>query len=406
MAVVWSWQQGRKIGDVEVVDVGEEVENEENGAEGMPSVRFRGAKIAIHGAAFHGDVLVGAPDGVLEPPILQVVESQDTPRELSNQGFVPRAVLEIPSEVRKLYRELTIGHGAQTCGGHIASLEAHERLNFFSRLQFDRIRRKAAEVMQVFEACERSWNETMYVMLSQGLGTINNKGAFGVLARRVSFANIARERHDPEQVEAMLLGTAGLLDIYEEDKYIRRLRGHFEHLRAKYRLHAIDAGVWRVRGESPNGNPVLRIAQMANLLAGQDFLFDRMVACRTAADVQRLFASEASEYWSARFGGGGEPKRLGVFMANTLGINIVATMIFAYGSYLGDEEMREAAIELLEKIKCEENSIVTPWRAAGVPMESAFDSQAVIQLHNEWCLKRRCVQCREGRKRLKRIFNF
>jgi hypothetical protein len=51
---------------------------------------------------------------------------------------------------------------------------------------------------------------------------------------------------------------------------------------------------------------------------------------------------------------------------------------------------------LLETTPPEQNKILSEWDEAGLPAESAFDSQALIQLRDEYCRKRRCLECRIG----------
>ena len=46
----------------------------------------------------------------------------------------------------------------------------------------------------------------------------------------------------------------------------------------------------------------------------------------------------------------------------------------------------------------EQNSITREWEKAGIESESAFYSQALIQLRNDYCKKRRCLDCRIGNK--------
>ena len=58
----------------------------------------------------------------------------------------------------------------------------------------------------------------------------------------------------------------------------------------------------------------------------------------------------------------------------------------------------ERALSFLEEMSAEENSILEEWREAGIEAESAFYSQALIQLRNEYCKKRRCLDCRVGSK--------
>ena len=59
--------------------------------------------------------------------------------------------------------------------------------------------------------------------------------------------------------------------------------------------------------------------------------------------------------------------------------------------------MRELLI-LLENIK-RRRTITKEWKKAGIELhESAFYSQALIQLRNSYCKKRRCLDCRIGSK--------
>ena len=77
------------------------------------------------------------------------------------------------------------------------------------------------------------------------------------------------------------------------------------------------------------------------------FLVERTMACRTEEDVRRLFGVEASDYWKTHFIPGSEsdarPKRIGAFKANIIGINLVAILQFAYGSYTSSERLRDSA---------------------------------------------------------------
>ena len=70
--------------------------------------------------------------------------------------------------------------------------------------------------------------------------------------------------------------------------------------------------------------------------------------------------------------------------------------LFVYGKSRDLNEICEKALSFLEEIGPEENSIMDEWRAAGIEAESAFYSQALIQLRNNYCKKRRCLDCRIG----------
>ena len=69
-----------------------------------------------------------------------------------------------------------------------------------------------------------------------------------------------------------------------------------------------------------------------------------------------------------------------------------------YGQSRDRQDICERAFTLLENTNAEENIIITEWEAAGIKAESAFYSQALIQLRNEYCKKRKCLDCRIGSK--------
>ena len=55
-------------------------------------------------------------------------------------------------------------------------------------------------------------------------------------------------------------------------------------------------------------------------------------------------------------------------------------------------------MSFLDDIRSEKNTIIDEWETAGIEADSAFDSQALIQLRNEYCRKRKCLDCRIGTK--------
>ncbi|HKK81434.1 MAG TPA: hypothetical protein VJ909_04255, partial [Prolixibacteraceae bacterium] len=59
------------------------------------------------------------------------------------------------------------------------------------------------------------------------------------------------------------------------------------------------------------------------------------------------------------------------------------------------------SVELLEALAPENNRIIKQWQALDVPADHACDTQALIQLKNEYCNKKRCLECQIGAKLLK-----
>lgn len=297
---------------------------------------------------------------------------------------------------------LRAGAADLACGGYLAALEPLQRTELCTALVFDRLGRKMRTVEALYREADGDWNQTFYLLYFRTLGDRQNQAAFLDLARRVPYKLLLRERRTPHAVEAMLFGASGLLDLYRHDGYTLDLRRNFEYLAAKYGIEPLDAAAWNLGEIRPANHPVLRLAQAAEFFAQDAFLLERTAACRSEADVRRLFCIETSDYWRTHripgTAGDEHPKRLGAFKAHIIGINLVAVLQFAYGSRTCDERLRDRALALLEELPAEDNRYMRLWRCAGVQPRNAFESQALLQLATEYCPAERCDACPLGRR--------
>jgi len=77
-------------------------------------------------------------------------------------------------------------------------------------------------------------------------------------------------------------------------------------------------------------------------------------------------------------------------------INAVIPVLFVYGRSRDSLEICDRAVSFLEELDPEDNSIIDEWKTTGIEPDSAFITQALIQLRNCYCRKRRCLDCRLG----------
>ena len=303
---------------------------------------------------------------------------------------------------QRAMNRLRAGAGAYACGGFLAGQSALQRSEICTSLLFDRLERKMRMVEALRHEAAENWNQTFYLLYFRTLGDRRNQEAYLELARRVPYKTVLRERLAPHAVEAMLFGASGLLELYRNDAYTLDLKRSFEYLAAKYGIEAMEASAWALTEVRPANHPVLRLAQAAEFFTQDEFVMERAMACRTEEEVRKLFCIEASPYWRTHHVPGAEsdesPKRIGAFKANIIGINLVAVLQFAYGSYTGSERLRDSALTLLERLPAEDNRYMRAWQAAGVRPRNAFESQALLQLATEYCAARRCAECPVGRR--------
>ena len=94
----------------------------------------------------------------------------------------------------------------------------------------------------------------------------------------------------------------------------------------------------------------------------------------------------------------GKRKTVGVLSANLILINTVIPFVFVYGRLMNDVAMQQKALSWLEQIKPESNKIVRLYRGLNFPIKNAMHSQAVLHLYKNYCIQKRCLECRIGQK--------
>ena len=79
--------------------------------------------------------------------------------------------------------------------------------------------------------------------------------------------------------------------------------------------------------------------------------------------------------------------------------------MFLYGKSKGIDDLSERAIDILESLPSENNSIIIKWGKLGIKAENAFDSQALLQLKNVYCNQKKCLNCQIGNQLIFRNLN-
>ena len=308
-------------------------------------------------------------------------------------------------ERKRQLNRLQAGASYFGCGGYLSSLSRLQQLELYTKLGFERLERKNRDINTIYKECGENWPQTFYVMLLRTMGGVDNKEAFFTLAHRVSYAIILRERQVPQNIEAMLIGASGLLELYPHDTYILDLKRNFEYLSAKYSITPMRTSEWKLTKIYPNNHPILRLSQIANFLTHTRDMMDRMLMCSTSQEVYDMFSCETLPYWLTHYTPAKTSrtvaKRMGRTKTDLLAINLVAQMQFAYSAYTENEKLRTRALSLLEELPAEKNSIIAQWNSYGPLARTAFDSQALLQLSFEYCRERLCATCHIG----KRILN-
>jgi hypothetical protein len=245
------------------------------------------------------------------------------------------------------------------------------------------------------------WEKTFYETLAGGFGLRVNREPFEQLAERTPLSILLRHRQQLFQLEALLFGQAGLLQVAFEDAYPTSLREEYQFLQSKYQLRPVAGYPWKFSRMRPAGFPTIRLAQFAMLLHQSDHLFSKALVAETVADISHMLDVQVSGYWATHYRfdqlGKASAKRLGGQAVQQIVINVLVPFLIHYGKVRSREGVIARARTLLEDIPPEQNKIIRDWTRLGLSPEHSGDSQALLQLRKEYCQKHRCTECGIGR---------
>jgi hypothetical protein len=207
-------------------------------------------------------------------------------------------------------------------------------------------------------------------------------------------------------LESLLLGTSGFLDEQFENNYLSQLSNEFIFLQAKYKLIPLDKRLFKFSKMRPANFPTLRLAQFAAFFGHGCQVLSNFNQLSNLNQVMNIFNISVSEYWKTHYSLGGNKVNntdtLGKDSAEKIIINAIVPFLFFYSRKVNQDLLRENALELLSNCKWEENKKTKLFLKLRKPDYSAADSQAMINLFDNYCSKKRCLNCNIGMDLLKR----
>lgn len=285
----------------------------------------------------------------------------------------------------------------RACAKELLELGGSHRREVMAQLCFDRIAQKQEFLIDKFHTTD-NWNETAYLMLLRSLDIKENRSSYERLAKVLPYRYFAKVGYERRSIEALLLGSAGLLprlaEVFESEKEVAELQAIYDYDAHKFALEQMSMSDWQLTGHIGDNHPVIRLLQLASVLSQHEHLLNDILSCRTRSDVEKLFCSSSVPRWSYRFLS--EDSRTGAITrtkAQMLGINVVAQLQIFYSEYTMRSDLDSRGIELLEQLPAESNLFMNRWQKLGIKAENALESQALLQLTKEYCASMRCDKC-------------
>lgn len=390
-----------------------------------PGPDFRDARIRVDGRVWVGSIEIHRRasdwlrhghdgDNAYANVILHVVGDDDCRINRPDGTEVLQTVMSIDEGFAPLFNGLLNSqrYVLPMCGDSLSEVEDIFRTDWLTALAFERLNRKADDVTERLNSVSGDWLQTVFVTLARGLGFGANADNMERMARSVPVRRLLQHSDNIETVEAMLFGQAGLLSAQNPaDSYEKYLMSEYAFYARKFGLAPIERPVWQMSARNMSNTPHRRIALLAAIVRQYGSDLARRLAGDAVAPGKILFSDVTlSEYWtySYAFGrtSGSRLSTMGRQSRELLLINVIAPLVYARGLATGRYEYLDRAVALWESLPGEQNSITKGFEAHGIEIRDAFTGQALIQLHREYCERRRCPECRLGHRLLSSFIAF
>ncbi|MFT4525282.1 MAG: hypothetical protein ACI85F_001435 [Bacteroidia bacterium] len=308
----------------------------------------------------------------------------------------------VSDQLLSRYSKLVNAKKGLPCGS--AFMESRElvRDNWLERMMIERLSHRSAAIQKLSETLNGDLEQVFWVRLAVGFGQKVNADAFEVLARSVPWKVLAKHAGNLHQLEAILFGQAGMFDS-PKDEYQAQLKTEYDFLKAKFNLDSMDPSRWKFLRLRPSNFPSIRIAQLAATIHNRFPLIGNFVENSS----EHLKGNEvcASTYWDTHHVFGKESKTRKKNFGEMAWRGILINSIVPFAVFLADQRsdfnLKENWVEVLKKLNSESNSVTLKFEDVGYKPNTAFKSQALIQLHGHYCQPRNCVNCAIGSAILK-----
>ncbi len=322
--------------------------------------------------------------------ILHVVAKADREVRNSQGELIPQCELKYPHQ-RDYLSEL-FQHGTLEnipCAQQLLQDPALLTQDWKRLLLEKRLECKYQSIKQLLDITQQSWVHAFYITLAHNFGFHTNGMPFEALALTTPLSCLQKHRNSLFQLTAILLGQAGLLEPRARNQE-QGLWEEYCFLQKKFSLTPIDASMWKKMRMRPQNTPEVRIRQFAHLIYQSEFLFAQLMEAQTTEKMVELLSLQYGDedtYTRVQ-----RPFPIGRSSIDILLINTVIPYKYAYAQ----SKRIEDAIEWLENIKKEDNTIIRQWTTLGQEIHSAADTQALIHLYQHYCQPHRCFNCQVG----------
>ena len=339
--------------------------------------------------------------------ILVVVWDCDTPVFVTNNS--PIAILQLQQFVSQnlldKYESLMVKNRYWIpCEKEIHTVDSFHFNNWLEKLFINRLVLNSKNIALLLNISNNDWEAVLFQLLAKNFGLKINGDSFLKLAVSIPFSVLRKEQHDITKLSALFFGQAGFLSETVEGSYHAVLKKEYTYLKHKYKLSPMLKKEFQFFRMRPLNFPTIRIAQLIALYHRYQNLFSLLMELKTIDSLYQLFTIEVPEFWNSHLSFEKESKiikkKLSKPFLDLVFINTIIPLQFCYQQSINSLN-EELLFEKMKGLKPEKNSIISKFSALKIEAKNAFESQALLELKNNYCESKRCLDCAIGSQLLR-----
>ena len=334
---------------------------------------------------------------------------------LNSKGqSVPVAVCGVPSKVANNAETLTSAKGQRLCKGTIMQYTSMlTRHSWLAAMQTECLEERV-EHIRLLQKQYRNWDDTFFVCLFRGFGFGFNEDRLEQLAKSIPADALTMHRDDLFQLEAIILGQAGLLDLEAVPEkfqkqalmegYFAKLRHEYLYLAAKFSMKA-TADPWKPFGKGQQVYPHVILSMIADFIYVYGVSSQSVLNLKTPADAAKWMLEDkticnATVYWQTHYHFGAvsskSDKPLSANRRAMFLTSFVVPFLFCYGRMTDSEELCDRAFAVMEQVRPFSTSESNGFSEFGLEPSDAGQTVALTHLQRKYCSRHDCLRCRFG----------
>jgi len=347
----------------------------------------------------HGHLKDRAYDNV----ILHVVYSCDR-QIVQGDTLIPSLELKnlIDYQSYRKYRSYLANPDFIPCEKLVRDVPEAKKLSAIHSAAVKRLSDKSGDCRRLLKETAGDLEETFYRVFMKALGMKVNGLPFEQLSKIAPFSLVRKVASTHLAVEALLLGQAGFLEkVDKRESHIVALTREYDFLQSKFNLEPMPVSAWKLFRLRPQNFPQVRIAEAATFFHQKRRVVDGILNTRSIEGMYELLGSSPEgDFWLRHYTLEAETspikKSFGKAFLKHLVINAVVPFVFALADFNKDDSYRNLALDWLEQLSPEKNSIIRKFDMIGFHSHSALDTQGLLELKKHRCDQKKCLNCQIG----------